>query len=362
MVSLGVIEKVDKPTDWVNSIVIVEKSNGDIRLCLDPKDLNRAVKREFSQMPTAEEIMSQMSGATIFSKLDASAGYWQVKVDEASSDLLAFNTPFGRFKFKRLPFGVHCASEVFSKRISEILDGLDGVAHIQDDIIVWGTDQENHDNNLSKVLERIKESGLKLNKKKCEFGIREIKYVGHIFSDKGLCIDPSKVEAIRNMPVPQTVAEVHRFLGMVAYLGKFIPNLSSNTAELRKLLETKENWNWTDQHTKQFRNLQQLVSQSPVLKYFNQELPTKVSVDASKSGLGAVLLQAQDDIWCPVAYASRALTKAEQNYSQIEKETLAVVFGTEHFNQYIYGRAFLDESDHKPLQPILKRNIDKAPP
>ena len=215
---------------------------------------------------------------------------------------------------------------------------------------------------MSKVLERIKESGLKLNKKKCEFGIREIKYVGHIFSDKGLCIDPSKVEAIRNMPVPQTVAEVHRFLGMVAYLGKFIPNLSSNTAELRKLLETKENWNLTDQHTKQFRNLQQLVSQSPVLKYFNQELPTKVSVDASKSGLGAVLLQAEDDIWCPVAYASRALTKAEQNYSQIEKETLAVVFGTEHFNQYIYGRAFLVESDHKPLQPILKRNIDKAPP
>ena len=212
-------------------------------------------------MPTAEEIMSRTSGATVFSKLEASAGYWQVKVDEASSDLLAFNTPFGRFKFKRLSFGVHCASEVFSKRISEILNGLDGVAHIQDDIIVWGTDQENHDNNLSKVLERIKESGLKLNKKKCEFGIREIKYVGHIFSDKGLCIDPSKVEAIRNMPVPQTVAEVHRFLGMVAYLGKFIPNLSSNTAELRKLLETKENWNWTDQHTKQFRNLQQLLSQ-----------------------------------------------------------------------------------------------------
>ena len=149
---------------------------------------------------------------------------------------------------------------------------------------------------------------------------------------------------------------------MVAYLGKFIPNLSYNTSKLRKLLETKENWNWTDQHTEQFRNLQRLVSQSPVLKYFDQKLPTKVCVDASKSGLGGVLLQAHDEIWCHVAYASRALTKAEQNYSQSEKETLAVVFGTEHFNQYIYGRAFLVESDHKPLQVILKRNIDKAPP
>ena len=115
MVRFGVIEKVDKPTDWVNSIVIVENSNGDIRLCLDPKDLNRAIKREFSQMPTAEEVMSQMSSATIFSKLDESAGYWKVKVDEASSYLLAFNTPFGRFQFKRLPFGVS-AGEVFSKR------------------------------------------------------------------------------------------------------------------------------------------------------------------------------------------------------------------------------------------------------
>ena len=106
---------------------------------------------------------------------------------------------------------------------------------------------------------------------------------------------------------------------MVAYLGKFIPNLSNNTAELKKLLETKENWSWTDQHTKQFRTLQQLVSQSPVLKYFNQELPTKVSVDASKSGLGAVLLQAHDDIWCLVAYASRALTKAEQIVAKLKK-------------------------------------------
>ena len=185
MVSLEVIEKVDHPTDWVNSIVIVEKANGDIRICLDPKDLNRAIKREFSQLPTAEEIMSQMARAKIFTKLDASAGYWQVKLDNESSDLLAFNTFFGRYKFKRLPFGVHCASEVFSKRVSEIIDGLEGVAHIQDDIIIWGANREVHDNNLRKVLERIKLSGLKLNRNKCSFGIHEIKYVGQILTDKG---------------------------------------------------------------------------------------------------------------------------------------------------------------------------------
>ena len=136
MVSLGVIEKVDQPTDWVNSIVIIEKHNGDLHICIDPKDLNHAIKREFAQMPTAEEIMSTMSGTKFFSKMDASAGYWQIKLDEDSANLLAFNTPFGRYRFMRMAFGIHSASEVFSKRISEIIEGLDGVAHIQDDIII----------------------------------------------------------------------------------------------------------------------------------------------------------------------------------------------------------------------------------
>ena len=124
--------------------------------------------------------MSQMSGAKIFTNLDASAGYCQVKLDNESSDLLAFNTPFGRYKF-RLPFGVYYASEVFSKRISEIIDGLEELVHIQDDIIIRGADQEEHDNNLRKVLERTKSSGLKLNRNMCSFGIHEIKYVGHIY-------------------------------------------------------------------------------------------------------------------------------------------------------------------------------------
>ena len=146
------------------------------------------------------------------------------------------------------------------------------------------------------------------------------------------------------MPVLQNASELHRFLGMLACLGKFIPNLSSKTSELRKLLEADIDWNWTQEHSKEFKELQQLLTKSPTPKYLDPNLPIKVSVDARKSGLGAVLLH-----WCPVAYASRALTKTEQNYSQIEKETLAVVYGTEHFNQYVYGQEFLVGSDHKPF-------------
>ena len=139
LVSLNVIEKVNHPTDWVNNIVLVEKSDGSIHICLDPKDLNKAIKREFTQLPTPEEIMSMMAGATRFSNIDASSRYWQIALDKESLNLLAFNTPFGRYKFKRLPFErLHCTSEVFDKRIVKIIDGLPGCAHIQDNILVWG--------------------------------------------------------------------------------------------------------------------------------------------------------------------------------------------------------------------------------
>ena len=133
-----IIDQVDEPTDWVNSIVIVEKRDGKLRICLDPHDLNKAIKREHYPMQSAESIMADIAGAKYFSKLDASSGYWQIKVDDESSKVLAFNTPFGRYKFKRLPFGILSASEVFQKKISQIIEGINGCANVQDDIIVWG--------------------------------------------------------------------------------------------------------------------------------------------------------------------------------------------------------------------------------
>ena len=145
---MNVNEKVDYPTDWVNSIVLVEKGDGSIRIGLDPKDLNKAIKCEFTQLLTPEEIMSMTDGATRFSKIDTSSEYWQIALDKESSNLLAFNMPFGRHKFKRLRFGVHCASDVCDKCIAEIIDGLLGCAHIQDDTLVWGKDKKDHDQNL----------------------------------------------------------------------------------------------------------------------------------------------------------------------------------------------------------------------
>ena len=212
MVQKDVIVPIRKPTDWVNSLVIVEKSNGKLRICLDPRPLNKAVKREHFQLPATEDILSQMSGARYFSKLDASQGYWHIQVDEESSRLLTFATPFGRYRFKRLLFGIHSASEIFQVEIANFIAGIQ-VANLQDDIIVWGNSKLEYDNRLERVLKRISSAGLKLNKEKCRFGEKEIVFLGHVVSSGGVKADPAKVSSVREMPIPQSKKELQSFFG-----------------------------------------------------------------------------------------------------------------------------------------------------
>lgn len=203
----------------------------------DSRPLNKAIKRQHCRLPTAEEIISEMSGARYFSKLDASSGYWQIKVDEESSDLLTFGIPFGRYRFKRLPFGIHSASEVLQSEIASIITDLPGCTNSQDDIIVWGTSKEKHDRHLRNVLLCILASGLKLNLSKCIFGATSLTFLGHTLSNEGVTPDPAKVEAIINMPIPKSKTDLQRFMGMVTYLGIFIPNLSQITSPLRDMLK-----------------------------------------------------------------------------------------------------------------------------
>jgi hypothetical protein len=362
MKHLDVIDKIDEPSDWVSSLVIVEKPNGQIRLCLDPRDLNKAIKRHHHPMPTVDEILAKLGGAKIFSKLDASSGYWQIKVDDESSKLLTFNTPFGRHRFKRLPFGIHSAAEVFQKKISEIISDIEGAANDQDDIIVFGKDSEEHDKALKQVLDRVRESGLKLNKKKCTFRMTEITFLGHLISADGIKPDPRKIEAILKMPTPSSKTELQRFLGMINYLGKFLPNLSKETAPLRQLLEKDVQWRFEQPHETAINTLKKMITSSPVLAYYEPKLPTRVTTDASKAGLGAVLEQNYEGEWKPIAFASRAMTQCEQHYAQIEKETLAIVFACERFHEYTYGKRVIVRSDHKPLKAIFSKPLNKAPP
>ena len=360
MVRDGVIEPVNEPSDWVNSIVVAEKANKkDVRICLDPRDLNKYIKREHYPMKTVEEVAARVDRATVFSVLDASSGFWQVRLREDCTNLTVFNTPFGRYKFLRMPFGLSSSPEVWQRNVCQLYENVEGCAVIADDILVWGSDIEEHNKRLRAVLQKARDSNLKLNKSKCKIGLPEVTYVGHTFTNIGLKISESHVEAILQMDEPQDKTELMRFNGMINYLGKYIPNLSSLNKPLRQLLEKDVAWNWTEEHRKYFQQLKDVITKAPVLKYYDQNQgQITLQVDASKDGLGACIMQNGQ----PIAYGSRSLTKTEQNYVQIEKEMLAIVYGATKFHSYIYGQKVTVESDHRALEILFKKPLYLVPP
>ena len=244
MEDLGVISKVEGPTDWCVGMVVVPKPDGRVRICVDLTKLNQSVCRERHILPSVEQILAQLGGATVFSKLDANSGFWQIELTRDSALLTTFITPFGRFCFHRLPFGITSAPELFQRRMSEILQGLDGVVCLIDDILVYGKNQEEHDTHLTAVMERIGAAGLTLNREKCEFAQRKIKFLGQVLGEEGIQPDPNKIAAIQKMREPQNISDLRRFLGMVNQLSKFSPQLAEKTKPLRDLLSTKNQWLW----------------------------------------------------------------------------------------------------------------------
>lgn len=357
MEKMKIIEKVTKPTKWVNSIVLVEKPNGSLRVCLDPRNLNVAIRRPHYPYPTFNDLRSQVTSSKIFSKLDASSGYWTIKLDEESSDLCTFNTPFGRYKFLRLPYGINSSGEIFHRVMNDLFGDLPGIVIFVDDILVHGRNETEHNERLESVFKRASEVNLKFNKQKCKFGLSEICYVGHIFNQHGVSPDKSKIEAITKMPSPQNVKELQRFLGMINYLGQYIPNLAEETSILRDLLKKQNLWCWTQNHEDQFNKLKSIICKSPVLIHFDVNKPVRMSVDASKSAVGAVIFHGNN----PIAYSSKSLTKCQENYAQIEKELYAIVFGCKKFHQYVYGKPIQVETDHQPLVTLFKKPLSEVP-
>ncbi|GBN62739.1 Uncharacterized protein K02A2.6, partial [Araneus ventricosus] len=205
-----IVSKVNKPTDWVQSLVIVEKPNGNLRLCLDPRDLNKVIKFEHYRIPSADDIINSLEGKKIFSVVDLKDGFWHVPLDEVSSEICTFNTPFGRYKFNKMPFGIASAPEIFQKRNQKLFGDIEGVEIYFDDIIVAGNDEASHDAIMSKVLERAKSVNIKFNLDKLQYRVTEVKYVGQIISKSGIKPDPDHIKAIVEMPTPKpNVFKVH---------------------------------------------------------------------------------------------------------------------------------------------------------
>ena len=357
LVSQGVIEPVAF-SDWAAPIVPVLKAvKKSMRICGDfSTTVNKASHLDNYPIPKVEDLFAKLRGGVIFTKLNMSQAYQQLSLDEESKKYVVVNTHKGLFRFNRLPFGVSSAPGIFQRAMESLLQDIPSVVVYIDDILIAGATEAEHLQTLDQVLERLESAGLILKKEKCSFASTSVTYLGHTIDRDGIHPTPDKVQAVQQAPTPQNITELKAFLGLLNYYGKFMPNLATTLSPLYSLLRESTRWRWGDKEEKAFEASKKLLLSSQVLTHYNPELQLVLACDASQYGVGAVLSQRYPDGQeRPVGYASRILSKAEQNYSQIEKEGLACVFGVKRFHCYLYGRSFMLSSDHKPLTSLFSK-------
>ena len=317
---------------------MAQKSNGDVRICIDPKALNEALIREHYRLPTLDDVLTQLKGARIFNKLDVKEAFWHVKLDHESSMLTTMITPFGRYRWLRLPFGLKVSSEIFQRKLGEALEGLENTINVADDIILAGhgtTDTEAKDNlrdRMNKLKTRCTEKHIVLNETKTVLEESTISFMGHRITADGISPDPAKVEAIHNLPIPKYISSVRRFCGTIQYLARHIPNLSHHLDPLRALTKKNASWDWTSECQLAFETIKSLVVEDTKLAYFDNNKDVVLQVDSSKDGIGAALMQDGR----PIEFTSKSLSETQRKWAQIEKELLSVVVGLERFDQYTY--------------------------
>ncbi|XP_064642786.1 uncharacterized protein LOC135497049 [Lineus longissimus] len=321
------------------------------------RKLNKALKRCPHKIPTIEEINHALARCTVFSKLDAKSGYWAIPLEEESQLLTDLRTPFGRYCWTHLPFGLAVSQDIFQSRMDDVLEGLTCTVGIADDVIVGGEGDAHHDSNLVALMEKSGPAGVVFNSTKCLIRKPSVPFFGNLYSSRGVRPDPGKVKDIAEMPVPQDKDDLHRFLGMMTYLSPHIPNYSAEACILRGLLKKDVPFEWSEDHQKQFEHLKTLISSDSTLAYYDPKQPVTLEVDASQKGLGAALLQHGR----PVAFASKALSDTQSRYSNIEREALGLVHGIERFHTYLYGRFFTAITDHKPLVMLKEKPLYRLP-
>lgn len=361
--SLDIIEPVEQVTEWVSPIVVVQKNENDIRLCCDYTQLNKNVMRPYFPIPKVEYTLAKVKGAKYFSKIDITKSFHQLILDEESQLLTTFICPFGRFKYKRLPFGLNCSTEYFVSKFSKLFDGLNVIFHV-DDVLIFHNDIKGHDECLREVLKRISEAGLTININKCVIGVQEIKFLGFHLSKSGISIDSDRTNAITNFPKPVNKTELQRFLGMVNFASRHLNKKSDCLEPLNNLLKKDIDFYWGPDQDLAFNSIKKLLCEAPILAYFDYKKQIVISADASSYGLGGCLMQIDKEGNREiVAYISRTLSETERRYSQIEKETLALTWAAERFYEYITGIKIIMETDHKPLLQILQtKHLDELTP
>ena len=356
LLDLDIIEEVPEGTSvWVSPLVVVPKSDGDVRVCVDMRRANEAIIRERHPIPTVEELLYDLNGSAVFSKIDLKWGFHQILLSKESRHVTTFLTHRGLYRYKRLLFGVTSAPEKYQQVIKDALRGCAGVANIADDIIIHGKDIEEHDRRLYAVLDRLSEVGLTVNSEKCEFRLTKLTFFGHDLTSNGVNPSEEKVADTRDARTPKDASEVRSFMGLVQYSAKFMPDIATVAKPIQELTKKGVAFKWGVEQQTAFQALKRLITQAETLAYYKVGCKTRIVADASPVGLGAVLTQKQGETWRVISYASRSLTDVERRYSQTEKEALALVWACERFSMYVSGQPFELEADHKPLEHNYSR-------
>ncbi|KAK7938973.1 hypothetical protein WMY93_002299 [Mugilogobius chulae] len=374
LLTAGVIRESESP--FSSPIVVVRKKNGDVRLCIDYRKLNMQTIKDAYALPNLEESFSALCGSKWFSVLDLKSGYYQIEMSEADKEKTAFVTPLGFWEFNRMPQGVTNAPSTFQRLMEKCMADLNlkQVLVFLDDLIVFSSTLEEHEERLLRVLNRLREFGLKLSLEKCKFFQTSVRYLGHVVSEEGVETDPDKIVALKSWPVPRTLKELKSFLGFAGYYRRFIRGYatiakplnhltrgyvpkrkaSSNRSTASYDLKQPFGERWTPECQHAFETLINCLTSAPVLGFADPKRPYILHTDASTTGLGAALYQEQDGHLRAIAYASRGLSSSESKYPAHKLEFLALKWSiTEKFHDYLYGASFVVVTDNNPLTYVL---------
>ncbi len=345
---------------WSSPITLVTKKDGTNRFCVDLRRVNDVTVDDKYPLPTTSEIFDQLHGSTIFSTLDMRSGYWQFRLDKSSMKKMAFTCHVGLFEFKVLPFGAKTAPALFQRQMNNVLTGYLGrfcMCYL-DDLIVYSKSQKDHMRHLSLIFERFRKFELKLKPEKCAFGLPKINLLGHVVSQEGITPNPERINTIKNLKPPRNLREVRSFLGLAGYYRFVVPNFAKISRSLNDLTKKNVAFNWTKERDIAFQKLKDMLVSHHVMALPNTTQPYLVYTDASKTGTGAVLCQVDNNgVERVIHYHSQSLTPAQQRYSSLEQEMLAIVHALKKFHPYIYGAKTTFITDCSGLLGLLNKGV-----